>query len=650
MSTTTGKISQLPSITTVNGSEFIELVKRDTDGNLKNYKVLLRSLRSELGLSAYDNAVKNGFVGSEEEWLASLKGEDAFALAVKAGFEGDIEEWLESLKGKAGLSAFEAAVAGGYTGTEAEFNTSLSNVGEGTGGSGVGGAVFITDIVPQSSADNTGNKVRSEDGFSLVSCSTTTSDVKVSITAVTGHSNYRPRVTVNETPVTLKAGSIPLLWTGVVDLGIETSGASMLIAKHEDGAMSTAMATMQEAPKVLTAVFNKAYPGTQSELKAGDFTAIEFTTDVDVIAYEIKNEGALVASNGVLTSGKVHSVNNVSIADRGNVAQLLPMIIRVKESSGAWSDWFDSSIEAAVENVNVVKLNNLKPTVTIGKVTYPEGKTGLNEGDVATIINSVEDFSSVKYSSANDQLTINEDTVSESPKSVTAKVAAYNDTVNNFTIVATREENGSTTTKSTVVQLAGTAPKLSVTLPAARLRSGGNNGTTEQKHVVTLTSDQALVEEPSMTLPSAKWEGVWTTNSTRKVWKRTMVVHDDDVKGVYVFGDVKGTGMSGLVTTELTGTKTYELGGFVMRMFAIASYPNRNGDIGTTVVDTSKLRCSNLSKGQSGSFNHKYKATTDNEVGFYTIIEDGKTWYNCDLPNASSNTSGVAKIELEELV
>ena len=125
MSTTTGKISQLPSIITVNGSEFIELVKRDIDGSLKNYKVLLRDLRSELGLSAYDNAVKNGFVGSEEEWLTSLKGEDAYALAVKEGFEGDIEEWLVSLQGKDGKSAFALAVEEGFEGDIEEWLESL---------------------------------------------------------------------------------------------------------------------------------------------------------------------------------------------------------------------------------------------------------------------------------------------------------------------------------------------------------------------------------------------------------------------------------------------------------------------------------------------------------------------------------------------
>ena len=94
-------------------------------------------------LSAYEIAVKNGFTGTEEEWLESLKGQDgaslhitdiynkwladgntgtfeqfitkyfsdtyfqgksAYELAVEAGFEGTEEEWLASLKGDMGMT------------------------------------------------------------------------------------------------------------------------------------------------------------------------------------------------------------------------------------------------------------------------------------------------------------------------------------------------------------------------------------------------------------------------------------------------------------------------------------------------------------------------------------------------------------------
>src|SRR5215207_4129903 len=53
------------------------------------------------GPSAYEIAVENGFVGTEEEWLESLVGEpgiSAYEEAVANGFVGTEEEWLISLR------------------------------------------------------------------------------------------------------------------------------------------------------------------------------------------------------------------------------------------------------------------------------------------------------------------------------------------------------------------------------------------------------------------------------------------------------------------------------------------------------------------------------------------------------------------------
>ena len=61
------------------------------------------------GLSAYEIAKQNGFVGTEKEWLESLQfGEDgltAYQVAVNNGFEGTEGEWLQSLDGEDGTNA-----------------------------------------------------------------------------------------------------------------------------------------------------------------------------------------------------------------------------------------------------------------------------------------------------------------------------------------------------------------------------------------------------------------------------------------------------------------------------------------------------------------------------------------------------------------
>ena len=125
--------------------------------------------RGEKGYSAYELAVKNGYTGTEEEWLKSLQGPQggkgdtgavgpagnngadgkagadgadgkdgadglsAYEIAVQRGFNGNEDAWLQSLQGpqgekgpagadgKDGLSAYSIAVKNGYTGSESEW-------------------------------------------------------------------------------------------------------------------------------------------------------------------------------------------------------------------------------------------------------------------------------------------------------------------------------------------------------------------------------------------------------------------------------------------------------------------------------------------------------------------------------------------------
>ena len=70
------------------------------------------------GYSAYEIAVQNGFVGTEEEWLESLKGETG-----EPGTPfGDLTpEQKEELRGETGKSAYQVAVDNGYQGTEEDW-------------------------------------------------------------------------------------------------------------------------------------------------------------------------------------------------------------------------------------------------------------------------------------------------------------------------------------------------------------------------------------------------------------------------------------------------------------------------------------------------------------------------------------------------
>ena len=572
----------------------------------------------------------------------------------------------EDYRAKISLIEVGEPVGGGPDGVD---NRALKQLADRTGwlktkiqhveDSAVSGAVFITNIAPQAAGANVGEKVMSADGFTLESCSSTSPLVIVSVTAITGHTNYRPNIRIGGVLVPLVAKADAPLWTGTLAITLpaaDKDGVSIVEATHDDGAISRVAVTTDTAPVLSEAIFTGDYPVGQTELKAGDKFSIKFTSDVNVVGYEIDDTGAFAATSGAFPAGKVINVADVVIANRGVVSTAFGFRIRVKKASGSWSAWYDSKTVGGVDKVNTVKLNNVMPVVTFGTKVYPGAQTALKTADQATVNHTVTNYDTITYTS--DELTITAPTVFEAAKKATYKSGTYNVSVENFKIVAKRAANGATVTAETVVNIASVAPVISMTVPAARLRSGGRNGTTVQKHVITVTSTQALAAAPSMNAPEGAWEtAAWVANTAKTVWTRALEVHDDNAKGTFVFNTLQAAGLSGLIQSDFTGPSGYTLGGFVFRKLTMAAWPNREAAIGTQVVDVAKLRATNLGKGTTGSLNTAFQANLVNTLDKFTITgptgvlnPTGNLWYNLDAPNASSNTSGSLSIEVEEVI
>lgn len=115
-------------------------------------------------ITAYAIAVKHGFVGSESEWLESLRGPQGFGPVIKGHYDSyedlieahpggsagdyyevgtdeddyliyywsvEAETWKAiSFKGAPGKTAYEYAQDGGYEGTEEEFDEMLGSIEE----------------------------------------------------------------------------------------------------------------------------------------------------------------------------------------------------------------------------------------------------------------------------------------------------------------------------------------------------------------------------------------------------------------------------------------------------------------------------------------------------------------------------------------
>jgi hypothetical protein len=524
----------------------------------------------------------------------------------------------------------------------------------GGGQSGDAGCVYIVDIVPANPIDNVGNKVKTGDGHTLVTCSTSTTLVQVTVEAIAGLSSFTPVVMLNGlVAVTMaRVTAEGVLFRGTASLDLTELGTApyTVVATHGDGGSGQVTVAMDSVPTIDTASFTGGYPAGQTEVKAGDVLSIQVTADSPVVAYEIKDAGALIAKTGSLTPGIMHTIPACVVADRGTVTQNLGFQVRVQKATGTWSPWYNTAAQGTqADGVSYVKANNLFPTITLGSIVYPLDKEALDIGDQATLIHLVTNANGYTYSSPGGQLAIANPTTYETSKQVTHASGAYNDSTTNFSLVARRTANGASTTATAVIKIASVTPLVTLSTPAARLRSGGNNGTVAQDHVITLTSSQALIEAPTLNAPEGTWKDSWTADIARKVWTRALTVHDDDDKGTFTFNSLVAKSISGRIQNAIQGNADYVLGGFVFRTLTIPAYPNRQAAIGTLVVNTAKLRCTNLSKGATGSLNYTYQADQTPATNRYTVLTSN-TWYNCDNANASSNTGGLLQIELEEAI
>lgn len=555
-------------------------------------------------------------------------------------------------RGVDGKTAYESAVDGGFIGSESDFNYNLAAP------KGIAGGVFIVDVLPQQATDNVGDKVYSADSYSITSASSTSPNVKVRILAITGHTNFKPVVTVNDVAAQLTILGTGPLFSGEATIVLDPngSGVATITAKHEDNATSECTILLEAPPNIIAARFIGGYPGSQVEAKAGDRMSISISTDVDIVGYDIDNYGAFVASTGSLPIGKSHNITGLVVADRGNITKQQAFKVRVKKANGSTSAWYDTSLVGSTELTHTIALNNTYPTITFTGVDYPNGQLAIKSNESATVHHMVTNYDMISYTSSD--LTIATPSTFQPSKVVTYANGTYNVTNNNFAITATRSANGAVTNMSTVVNVANAPPVITITTPAVRLRSGGNNGSQIQKHVITITSSQSLLSAPSINAPEGSWvESSWTPNSNKTTWTRSLAIHDDNIKGVYTFNSLNVISMSGMTQTTVQSGSTYTIGGFVFRTLTVPAFPNRETAIGTRVTDVSKLRCTNLSKGASGTLNFTYQATNTDTINKYTITGpsgtlngNGDLWYNCDPANASANTTGTMRIELEETI
>lgn len=466
------------------------------------------------------------------------------------------------------------------------------NIGSATGGgtgSGVNGSAFITDIEPQDPLQSVGEKVFSSDGEVLDSCSTTTNLVRVSVLALPGNTNWKPVLTIKGQTVSLTAQNDSPLFRGTID--IDLSGDSELKVIHEDGAEHTVQITVDNPPVIQQAAFTGTYPNNQTELKENDTFTLDLIVDIPIVEIEISDYGAAKYRSISVSEGTTHSVT-VIIANRGNTVQQFGIKLRVRKATGAWSEYYLTENDGLVNGENILVLNNVKPSITFTGVTYPAGQSAIKEAETAQVGNVITDFDSVSYSTINNELTITDSTSYQTSKTVARNSGSYNVSTNNFIVTANRIANGSSTTAGTIVKIAHTPPTISITIAGnpARLRSGGNDGTSVQSYTVNLTSSQRLSSAPSIVAPEGTFSGSSFTGGPT-TWSRNILISDNDPRGSFNFGNLSAINEANVEQTVIAAGATYTIGGFVTRQVFLEAFQNEV-DINVPIDNYNKVTLS----------------------------------------------------------
>jgi hypothetical protein len=513
-------------------------------------------------------------------------------------------------------------------------------------GNGINGAVFITDIEAQNAEKNVGGKVYSSGGRVLDQCVSDTPEIRVHVLAITGNTHFDPSVNVEGVLVTLTQNEDQSVWTGFVDLDI--TGITSITATHEDGATHTTAVLTDVGAEILSAVFSGGYPNGQTELKEGDTYQLDVISDVPMTRIEISDFGAGKAQVFNFSATTSMSIN-VEMEDRGNTNQSLGLKLRAMNENGSYGNEFETTSAGATNGVHVVALNNQYPQITIGMIAYPSSQSAIKDSESVTVNHSVSQFDTIQYDSPTNELSIANSGSFEAAKSVYRINGDYNVSTDNFRIVATRASNGAVATKTTTVQIAHANPAVSISLPAARLVSGGNQGTQAQNHVITILSNQRLSSMPQVSAPEGTFQDDSAANPNGMSFTRTLTIHDDNTKGSFAFQLIQATNLAGRVVTEFTGSPNYIVGGFVQRTITIPSF-QREVAIGTSVSIATKLMTTDKDQAAMTYANSISNATLGFTITAPSTVLNavGNLLYWNDTQAVNNNTTGLASITIQE--
>ena len=392
-------------------------------------------------------------------------------------------------------------------------------------------------------------------------------------------------------------------------LTTKTAVAFKITAKNALGTeaetFTSSGATVQvlSGPVIVSASVG-AYPTTdgilQSELKNGDSIPLSLTFDTNNVD-SVSFSGNANAASGAQT------VSGVSVSNKSATVNMNILGTNVSNNTGGQDLPFQAAARHSTTNSqngpvfssgNIkVKVNNQTPTIATASITYPTGQQALKDSEQATVNMAVTNQGSNPVYAYSDplsskQLTITQPSAYQASKSVSRQGGGYNISQANFQLLVKRTENGAQSSKTAIVNIANTAPTLSIASNGgARMRSGGNNNTSQQNYnIVMSTGGQRLLQAPTLAAPHGTL-GAFNYSATATTFTASMGVHDNDSKGNHTYSAINAVNLAGKTVNTISSGAQYTFGGFVSRTINLSAQTNEVS-INVLHVDYSKVTIS----------------------------------------------------------
>jgi len=540
-----------------------------------------------------------------------------------------------------GMALTNLAQGGATDGQALVFNAGTGDwePGDVTPSSSREGWIAIVDIAVSGGA--VWDKVFDDPAGTIIqSCTVSGLDLIVTV-----KSAY-PNITVGGVDAALPL--ISNIYQGTVSVTIAGAGdlmAQLTTPEHNWGALDTVMIDYVAPPQILTLEFDGVYPGSQTECKEGDTFWINGTTDIPATAIELVTDDFNAAKyNLIVISGTAFSIECIA-ANRGSWLNGQPYLIMARAcfTPGAYGNISSSS--------NSILLNNIYPTFTWGVKTYPVGQLAIKNSEVCRQELGWTSIDEHVFTSPTSELSFAWAPLSEG-LDCTRIGGSYNVSINNIQWEGIRYANDAHSITQSIIAIANVAPTIDVTCPATRLRSGGNNGTVLQNHSITLTANQQLYEAPTMLggAGGGTFIGSWVGGPS--VYTRILTVHDDQIKGGYMFNGLSAKGLAGLIQNTINSGAAYTLGGFVARDLTFGSYSQVTA-LNVACVTYTKLQAGIFTASDHQALRNATQGNHSDIVDTYTVdalSTNPTTIFWNDVARAATNSQGTAKILVVEEV